>query len=162
VGVVEPMLLQRAVSPPLGWAGVSVRILAQRDPEEGWHLAPAVARRDRTEAVVNAHRGAEVAPAMDIVVGETLSACHSLARRVCDAFDATLGSGSAIELGVDVVIDAIGRAHLIEVNGRPQGRLRVLAEVDPDRFEPIHRRVIERPLRYLAHLHCDSLKSNTE
>lgn len=131
-------LLQRAVPPPDGWAAVSVRLLAQRDLD-GWHLAQPVARRDRTDPVANVARTAEVVP-------HPLDApLRSLALEVC----AALETPHLVELGLDFAIDVDGRPWLIEVNGRPRGRLEVAAERWPRLFAEAHRNALVRPIRTL-------------
>ena len=70
------------------------------------------------------------------------------------AFDAALGPEATIELGVDLVVDEDGELHVIEVNGRPRGRLEVLAQQDPTRFQGAHAAAIARPLRWLAWRHA--------
>lgn len=150
LGTPEPTLLQRAVTPPAGWAGISVRALMQRSPGGGWCALPAVARRSQADAVVNAHRGAEVAPAEDVLGDETLAEIYALSLAAAEAISKIEGGIYIVELGMDCVVSADGRAHLIEVNGRPRGRLEVLARQWPSRFTQEHQRAVERPLRYLA------------
>ena len=54
-----------------------------------------------------------------------------------------------VELGVDLVIDEEGTPWLVEVNGKPRGRLEVLAGRDAA-WQEAHVRVSARPLRWLA------------
>ncbi|MBN2800852.1 MAG: hypothetical protein JXX28_17075 [Deltaproteobacteria bacterium] len=149
-GALEPAVLQRAIRPPEGWAGISVRVNAQRRPEGGWCLNPGVARRSVNDPVVNAHRGAEVAPADDVLGHATLAELYQRALEVAEALGALPGGEWVVELGVDLVVDREGRAHVIEVNGRPQGRLGALASRWGDRFGRAHLDAVARPLRYLA------------
>ncbi len=151
-GVEEPMLLQRAVPPPRGWAGWSVRMLMQRLPGGAWMRVSRVLRRSRTDPVVNVARGAEVLSASSELSVGTLDALDRLSHRVCDAV-ANVSSGHLVlELGVDAVIDVDGQPVLIEVNSRPRGRLEALAALDPSRYQAAHIEACARPFRYLAHI----------
>ena len=152
-GQPAPAILQRAVPPPVGWAGRSVRALCQRLPGGGWHLCPPVVRQSRADFVVNAARGAEVCPAEDALSPETRAALE----QVCQATCAALAGGTAhgrwlVEVGLDLMIDDVGMPHLIEVNSRPRGRLEALAALDAARFGDLHVAACGRPLAYLASL----------
>lgn len=149
-GRLEPTILQRAVRPPAGWAGQSVRALCQRLPSGGWHLCPPAARLSRTDPVVNAARGAEVQPASDVLSAETMADIAAACRASCAALARHPDGGWLVEIGLDLAIDAQGRAHVIEVNSRPRGRLEALAALDPERFGDAHRDACARPLRFLA------------
>jgi glutathione synthase/RimK-type ligase-like ATP-grasp enzyme len=151
-GRLEPMILQRAVSPPEDWAGVSLRVLVQRLPGGGWVACPPVARCSRTDAVVNVDRGAAALPAEDIVEPGALVDCRERALRVCAKLQAHIGSALLVEAGVDFVVDEAGRPQLIEVNSRPRGRLKALANASPERFAAAHLEACMRPIRYLAAL----------
>jgi hypothetical protein len=144
-----PWILQRAVPPPAGLAGVSARVLAQRDPDGRWVACPPAVRRSREDPVVNAARGAEVVTAeIAGLDGEALQAAAVGAA-------AALGSvvdGPAVELGVDLVVDPEGAPWIIEVNGRPRGRLAALAARDPARFGPVQDQAARRPLQRLRAL----------
>ena len=150
-GVVEgqqdPAVLQRAVPPPQGWAGWSVRLLAQRGPDEAWVFGHPVVRRSRTDPVVNAARGASVDPGESVLTPTMWGAIEAEARKATEAFSSLPG---AIELGLDLVIDGHEAAHLIEVNSRPRGRMEVLAARDPARFGTLHTAALLRPLRVVA------------
>lgn len=139
-GVAEPLFLQRAVGPPVGWAGVCARVLVQRVRDD-WVVEVPVARRSRTDPVVNAARGAGVALLDDP------GPAKALTRRVAEVF--TRVDPGVIELGVDLVIDASGAPWVIEVNARPRGRLEALAALDP-RWDAAHVEAASRPLRWLA------------
>jgi glutathione synthase/RimK-type ligase-like ATP-grasp enzyme len=151
-GQEEPAILQRAVSPPLGWAGRSVRVLCQRMPDHSWYQCPAVLRQSRTDPVVNAARGAAVMPAADGLGDETMEQISHACARVCAAIAAADGGLWAVELGVDLVIDSDGIPWVIEVNSRPRGRLEVLAALDGERFADAHLQACARPIRTMAHL----------
>lgn len=148
----DPAILQRAVPPPEGWAGRSVRALVQRLPGGGWHFCPPVVRQSRADFVVNAARGADVAPADDALSAETLADI----RRNCEAVAACMAAQPdglwVVELGLDLMIDASGQAVLIEVNSRPRGRLEALAALDEGRFAAEHVAACARPLAYVASL----------
>ena len=148
-GVHEPLFLQRAVDPLEGWAGVSLRINVQRLPDRSWWVNPPVVRRSRTDPVVNASRGAEVASGDDVFphLAERLRA---LVRQVGDALATQPGGDWLVELGVDVVIGRGEVPWVIEVNSRPRGRLEALAGVDRDRWDALHVEAVARPLRTLA------------
>jgi hypothetical protein len=137
-------VLQRAVAPPSGWAGVCLRVLVQRLPSGDWVARTPVVRRSADDPVVNAARGAELVPAD--------AALDGAARRVgiacAEALERAVGGG--VELGVDVVADPDGRLWPIEVNGRPRGRLVALAERWPERFAAEHDEACASPLLTLA------------
>ncbi|MBW2257539.1 MAG: hypothetical protein JRI25_23485 [Deltaproteobacteria bacterium] len=149
-GAPEPSLLQRAVTPPDGWAGISVRVLVQRGSDGGWMVNPAVARRSATDPVVNVARGAEAAPGKDVLPESTLEALHALVHAAADALSDHPDGNWLAELGVDAVVDAAGQPWIIEVNSRPRGRLESLAEADPGRFRNAHLEACARPIRFLA------------
>lgn len=145
-GVVEPLLLQRAVPPPPGWAGISLRALVQREGS-AWIALPIAARRHRTDPVVNAARGADVVPAEDVLDPTTLALARERALAAAEA----LGDDPfALELGVDLVVGEV--PVVIEVNGKPRGRLANLAAGWPDRFGLAFEEAALRPLRELARL----------
>ena len=152
LGVVEPLFLQRAVRPPAGWSGWSLRVLVQRLPDGGWHVASRVLRRSREDPVVNVARGAEVGPASAVLEAAQVHALDDLCRSVAQAMAAQPWGRAAVELGVDAVVDHRGAFHLIEVNSRPRGRLEALADQDPGRWADAHIEACARPLRYLAGL----------
>jgi glutathione synthase/RimK-type ligase-like ATP-grasp enzyme len=151
-GVVEPLFLQRAVRPPQGWSGWSLRVLVQRLPGGGWTVASRVLRRSREDPVVNVARGAEVGPAERALEPARIEVLDGLCLAVARALAGQPWGRSAVELGVDAVVDHRGAFHLIEVNSRPRGRLEALAEQDPGRWAEAHVEACARPLRYLASL----------
>ncbi len=154
-GVAEPTFLQRAVPAPGGWAGVSCRVLVQRQPTRAragpgdWWVAPPVARRHRHDPVVNAARGAEVVSLEGMAPG-IVRAVQELALRSAAVLAAQPGGDLVVELGVDVVLDPGLQPWVIEVNSRPRGRLEVLAAAAPDRYGALHVEACGRPLRFLA------------
>ncbi len=152
IGESEPLFLQRAVIPPEGWSGWSLRVLAQRLPGGAWMVTSRVLRRSRVDPVVNVARGAEVGPAEAVLSPERVSALDELSVGVAEAVAAQPWGRFAVELGVDAVVDLRGEFHLIEVNSRPRGRLEAMAEQDPARWAEAHVQACARPLRYLGQL----------
>ncbi len=143
----DPAILQFAVPPPAGWAGWSLRVLCQRLPDGGWTLAPTVLRRSLTDPVVNAARGAALAPAED----HLQQADHNFARGLALTVAGVLGRDeAAVELGVDLVVDRDGHPWIVEVNGRPDGRLAGLAKQQPVRYGPAAEQAARRPFERLA------------
>ena len=148
----DPAILQRAVPPPEGWAGRSVRALVQRLPGGGWYQCPPVTRQSRTDFVVNAARGASVAPAQDVLSAKTMEHISASCQAVCQRIASLPDGDRAVELGLDLMIDAHEQAVLIEVNSRPRGRLEALASLDYARFSTEHVEACARPLAYMASL----------
>lgn len=149
-GEPEPYFLQVAVRPPAGWAGVSVRVLTQRAPGGAWLCNPVVLRRSASDPVANVSRGAQALPAEDELEGGTLEAIRELAIATCERLAMSEGGEWFIDAGVDMVIDDEGVPHLIEVNSRPWGRVKVLALGWPERFTQAHDEACRRPFEYLA------------
>jgi glutathione synthase/RimK-type ligase-like ATP-grasp enzyme len=150
-GEIDELILQRAVPPPEGWAGLAVRALFQRQPASGWYAAPPVARLSAQDPVANVARGAVARPAAEVLAPGTLARIHELGLAACRALALGPGGPRVLELGLDFVVDPAGAPHLIEVNSRPRGRLEALAERDPSWAE-LHVEACARPLRYLAWL----------
>ncbi len=148
-GVIEPLFVQRAVTPPVGWSGWSLRVLVQRVPGGGWCVISRVLRRSREDPVVNVARGALVGPAEGVLEPSKLTELDRLASSVARAVAERPMGELAVELGVDVVVDSAGSFHVIEVNSRPRGRLEALAEQDPSHWADAHVEACARPLRYL-------------
>ncbi len=149
-GVLDPAFLQQAVPAPAGWAGRSVRALVQRLPGGSWHFCPPVVRQSREDFVVNAARGAQVAPADDVLSASTMRRVAETCEATCHAIASHEDGAHVVELGLDMMIDDTGRPQLIEVNSRPRGRLEALAALDARRFGAAHIAACARPLRYLA------------
>ena len=134
----EPgLVVQRAIDPPDGWAGVALRILAQRT-SAGIVVRTPVARLDRHDPVVNRARGAAVEP-VSSRFPRAEDPARALARAVLERLP------GAIEVGVDAVLDRDHQPHLIEVNSRPRGRLAALASLDPA-YDQEHRDACWAPL----------------
>ena len=144
----EASVLQQAVPPLAGWAGVSCRVLVQRTAE-GWHTDPPVARRSRTDPVVNAARGAEVVLLSDAWPG-ALDGAVEVSVAAAEALSREPDGRWLVEVGVDVVLDPDERPWVVEVNGRPRGRLEILADRSPEPWAARHVEACARPLRYLA------------
>ncbi len=144
----EPAILQRAVPPPPGYAGVAVRVHVHRAEDGAWTAGIPVARWSADDPVVNAARGAGVRALADLrpdAVGAAEAAAVDLARALADRPD----GDRVVELGVDLVLDPDGGLHPVEVNGKPRGRLEVLARRDP-RWRPAHDALARGPLAWLA------------
>ncbi|MBX2802698.1 MAG: hypothetical protein KTR31_33770 [Myxococcales bacterium] len=149
-GESEPMLLQRALDAPAGWAGVACRVLVQREIGGGFAVRVPVVRRSRSDPVVNAARGAEVVPIQQAFADQA-DAVAELAHQAAERLGALPGGDLLVEIGVDVVIDGARQPWIIEVNSRPRGRLEALARSDPQRFEQAHVAACAAPIRWLAH-----------
>jgi glutathione synthase/RimK-type ligase-like ATP-grasp enzyme len=144
-------ILQRAVAPPAGWAGWSCRVLVQREAD-GWVCAPGALRRHRDDPVVNRARGAEVVPAEDVLQPGVCAEMTRLAIVAAEQVARHRGCAHTGELGVDFALDPDHRPWLLEINGKPGGRLQALADADPVRFGPVLEAVAQRPLRWAASL----------
>ncbi len=142
-------ILQRAVDPPAGLAGLALRVLVQREVAGGWWIGPAVARQSTNDPVVNAARGAEVLPGEAAVSAECLTKAADVSAQVADALAERPAGDRLVELGLDFVVGRDGLPHLIEVNSAPRGRLLYLARLDPQRWQRAHQLAVERPLRRL-------------
>lgn len=145
----EPTVLQRAVPPPKGWAGVSARVLCQREGASFVVRSPVI-RRSRTDPVVNVSRGAQVVPAQQVVSPTQLGALCQQAQRAAQALQAAHPQALLAEVGVDLVFDRSYRPWCIEVNGRPRGRLGGLAAAWPEHYATEHLAACMAPLRWLA------------
>ncbi len=154
-----PAILQRAVSPPPGpYSGVCIRGLVQREVDGTWRAAGRVARVSEGDPVVNVARGASALPVgslarrLDDIAGieERLDALEmDVVRAMEDA--AGEDAPAMLELGMDWVLDPGGAPWLIEINGKPGGRLRVLAEGEGP-WRQRHERALAAPFLRLAAL----------
>ena len=147
-----PWLLQRAVGPAMGVAGIALRLLAQRLPDGGWLLCEPVARISQDDPVVNVERGASVAPGSEVLTDAALRSLRDQAQACCGALSTGPEGEQTVELGIDFVLDRVGLPHLIEVNSVPRGRLRALATLDPARGAADEDETALRPLRRLIAL----------
>jgi glutathione synthase/RimK-type ligase-like ATP-grasp enzyme len=146
----DVLFLQRAVAPPKGWAGQSLRVLAQREPHGDWVFPSSVLRCSREDPVVNVARGADVALAEDALSPDAMTELCALCLAVCQALLTLPEAEWVVEVGIDAVVDERGAFHVIELNHRPQGRLEVVASQHPDRFDEAHVEACARPFRRLA------------
>lgn len=149
-GQPEPALLQRAVPPPAGLAGRCLRLLMQRRPDGSWWQAPGALRESASDPVVNAERGARVRDLSAALPPSAVQAAQQLAARVGRALAALPEGDRLLEVGLDLVFDDRDQPHLIELNGRPRGRLERLARQAPDAFDAAHQLALVQPLRTLA------------
>jgi len=148
-GVEEPVFLQQAVTPPTGWAGVSLRLLTQRASSGEWLIVSWVMRRSRKDPVVNIARGAELCDARHRLSAVSLRRVEERTLAVAQALSTHPASESLVELGIDLVLDAEESPHLVEVNSRPRGRLEALAASAPDQYAGAHTQACARPIRRL-------------
>lgn len=159
----ELVILQRAVEPPPGpYAGICVRGFLQRAEDGEWRSAGRVARAAPEDPVANVARGAR---------GMTVAALsrevpalrgieerlEPLERAVVAAIDDHAGDEAVLvlEVGADWVFDPRGQPHLVEINGNPGGRLRILAALPGDEgriWGERHRAALAAPFRRLAAL----------
>lgn len=146
-GTLEPAILQRAILPPAPYAGVSIRVLVQR-VQGTWCARAPVARVSTEDPVVNAARGAGIVPVVDLfgkaVCSQVIEVALSTAMCLAEAH--------AVEMGVDIVLDPNHRPWVIEVNARPRGRLKALADQWPERFMEAHRQAVAAPLHEVTRL----------
>lgn len=140
------VLLQRAVEPPSGWAGISLRVLVQREGD-GWTVPTIVARTSRDDPTVAVARGAEVVAARTVVGAKTLDVVYqrteTIARRLGD--QGPWDPEDVVEMGVDFALDVDGKPWCLEVNSIPRGRLRALAVREPS-LQAEHEAAVRRPL----------------
>jgi len=148
-------VLQRAVEPPERFgAGLALRVLVQRGRQGQAVVRSPVGRQSDEDPVVNAARGARVLPARDLDLGARgLQGIHELAARTLEVLAAV--REPVLELGVDIVLDAQEQPWILEVNSRPRGRLRALAQQQPERFTQEHAQACVLPFLRLADLARD-------
>jgi len=157
-GEFGPPLLQRAVDPPDGpWRGLCVRSFLQRTPHGSWESAGRVARTSRTDPVANVSRGAAGVPLDELGARGLREALEPLERGVVRWFEDAAGVEAALvlEVGIDWVLDEAWAPHLIEINGKPGGRLRVLASQPGGAgrvWRVRHTEALVAPFRRLARL----------
>ena len=156
-----PAILQRAVAPPAGpYGGVCVRGLVQREVHGRWRVAGRVARVSHEDPVVNVARGADALPVARLAdeidgLDDLEVRLDRLEMRVVRSIERLAGEEAAaiLEVGVDWVLDPQGEPWLIEINGKPGGRLRVLAGLegeDGEIWRERHAAALAAPFRRLA------------
>ena len=148
-GRMDPTILQKGIDAPQGWAGLSVRLLCQRD-KSNWIQRSAVLRRSKSDAVVNVSRGAEAIAAKDVLPPKTCQSIRELVSKTCDILSSQKKGEWFSEMGIDFVIDSQYKPWIIEVNSRPRGRLESLANQDPKAFSREHFNATLAPIRWLA------------
>ena len=146
----DPAILQQAVPPPSGWAGRSIRVLIQKTPDGGWFHGVPVVRQSRDDFVVNAARGADIAPGSQILAPSMIETISTEVDRICAALDQLTEAHNMVEAGIDLVMDNEKNVWLIEVNSRPRGRLELLANTQPNAYQDLHVEVCARPIEVLA------------
>ena len=147
----DQALLQRAILPYQSAnhiEGMGLRALVQRSPEGQWVVPPIVARCSSHDPVANAARGATLIPAAKLLTKAIYQGVEATALKVAHVLAASFPG--CLELGVDLIVDEAGQAFVLEVNGKPQGRLRGLAQLDPQRFQGAHHEALLRPFRTLS------------
>ncbi len=152
-GVLEPTILQREVVPPNGFGSLSLRVLVQGSID-GWVVEQTVARVSNSGNVANVALGARPVAGEEIIPLEPLSLAIDLAISACTRLQTVRDAGIIVELGVDILFDQQWQPWVIEVNGRPAGRLGALARINQERFGPIRDSICLRPILYLAAKHC--------
>ena len=156
-GYLEPTILQRAIAPPNGWAGMSARHLVQRSDSSSWISRPIVLRRSKTDPVVNVARGAEAVLANHFLPTSTIKIIEQCSLFAAKTIQSQKNNDLCVEFGMDYVIDSNYHPWLIEVNSRPRGRLEVLAHHDPAQFQTQHQQACIQPILYLASV-CQSMQ----
>ena len=149
-GRLEPTILQRAIAPPKGWAGMSARHLVQRSTKSSWISRPVVLRRSKFDPVVNVARGAQAILAKDFLPKTTIDIIEQCSVMSAKTIQRHVKEDLCVEFGMDYVIDKDYHPWLIEVNSRPRGRLEVLANQDPVRFQHQHQQACIQPILYIA------------
>ncbi len=156
-------VLQRAVPPPQGpFAGVCVRGFLQRRADGRWASAGRVARVSGDDPVANVARGARGIPVADLERELPIAAgidaeLDRLERSLIAAIEAFAGEDAwrVLELGADWVLAQDGSPRLVEINGKPGGRLGILAELPGEEgvyWRGRHRAALTAPFRRLAAL----------
>lgn len=154
-GVEDALILQRAVDPPPGSAGIAMRWLLQRLPGGEWQPRTPVARLSDTDPVANVARGAQAIAAGEILPPETLRCAREISLACAKALEQSQNGAWLIEIGVDLVIDCNHQPHVIEVNSRPRGRMEHLAQQSPELLSE-HVEACAQPIRTLAAMAKDT------
>jgi len=152
-GVLEPTILQREIRPPVDFSALSLRVLVQAS-NNGWVVEQTVARVSDSSSVANVALGAQAIAGEDVIPPKSLEKAIKISISACDKLKAYRGVGLVLELGVDVLFDERWEPWVIEVNGRPAGRLGALAKLQPTRFGSVRDRLCLTPILFLAAKHC--------
>lgn len=122
----DPTIIQKYIQPPIGFAGISVRQLIQRNADRSWTLRTAVARISLNDPIVNAARGADIARAIDMLPTKCCKKIHSMSNKIAHALGKI--SPFVIEVGLDYVISQHFEPVFIEANAQPKGKLKGLLQ----------------------------------
>ena len=144
----DPTLLQEWIRPPKPWAGICVRQLIQRTPQQTWCLRTPVARLSADDPIVNAARGAQVTPATQVLPHKTITELQSLSRRLIHVLSLQPEGEWLMEVGADFVIDQAWKPWFIEINAQPRGRLKAL--VKEEFFLKEHHDILRAPFQFLC------------
>lgn len=158
----EEMILQRAIDPPAGpYAGLCIRGFVQRGVDGRWRCAGRVARISEDDPVANVARGARGIPLaslqQELDIDGLDRRLDGLEQGVIDEMLRFAGDDGSlvVELGLDWVLDGELQPWLVEVNGKPGGRLRVLASLPGEQgvvWRRRQRQALIAPFEYLASL----------
>ncbi|CAM3228259.1 YheC/YheD family protein [Brevibacillus invocatus] len=133
---------------------IDMRLLIQKDGHGEWSITGHGIRiGGERSATSNLHGGGKAVPAATFLrphFGEDDTArivkdCEALAQQTAESLEAHFGR--MVEFGLDIGIDASGRAWLIEVNPKP-GREIFSQMGDKERYQ----KAIRRPLEYALFL----------
>ena len=148
----EPTILQRAIHPPKGHAGMSVRCLIQRQTDTQWICRTPVLRHSTKDPVVNVARGASACTAEELLPEKCMLEIKHTAMHIGELINTLECGRYALECGIDYVIDSEYRPWIVELNSRPRGRLEYLAQAKPDQYGEEHIEALAQPIRCLATL----------
>lgn len=150
--ILEPAILQRAITAPKGFAGMSVRCLIQRQDLQNWIVRTPVLRHSTEDPVVNVARGAQACAAQAILPSSSIDSIYHQAKQIGLLINDLAEGHLALECGIDFVIDSDFSPWIVELNSRPRGRLEYLAATAPTLFYEEHIEALAQPIRYLAQL----------
>ena len=142
----EQTIIQKYIRSPFGYKGISVRQLMFRNVDYSWFFPPSIARCSKTDVIVNASRGADLIPAVEILPKHTLNSILSLSQQVSVALSAVNDHVWLTELGLDFIIDEHWNPWLIELNGQPKGRYQEIAYQRGGVWAQRHLEAVKKPL----------------